>query len=169
MNSNYKLNTFGGNSRDDNDVNDNNGYTYEYEDDEYNEDEYEQNDIAPPDISPEFREAILDAKNVLYQTIINGPNVGTPEAQDNKVLKKYMDSLNNLYILSINAENGIKVINDKNLSKFPKDARNKVQVALEYITTYFQKLSVVDKIPYDNHIRNSFKTYQFKLNNDFEE
>jgi hypothetical protein len=147
----------------------NNTYEYEYEEDDYDDDDYEQNDIAPPDINPEFRQALLDAKNALYQSIINGPDIGTKDAQDNKLLKKYINSLNNLYILSLSAENGIKIINDDNLSKFPENTRDKIRIALEYITNYFQKLSVVDKIPYDNHIRNSFKTYQFKLNNDFEE
>jgi hypothetical protein len=74
-----------------------------------------------------------------------------------------------LYILSLDAQRGIKVINDKNMSDFPPETREKVERALKYITNYFKKLSVVDRIPYENYIRNSFKENQFLLHNNFEE
>jgi hypothetical protein len=141
---------------------------YESEEDLYEEEEYIQNEVPPPDIDDEFREAILEAKRSLSTNIINGPDLGTRNAQDIKIVNNYIKALNNLYVLSLNAEKGFTVVNDSNLNKFPLESREKVKIALNFITDYFKKLSVVDKIPYTNYIRNSFKENQFILHNNFE-
>jgi hypothetical protein len=141
---------------------------YESEEDLYEEEEYIQNEVPPPDIDDEFREAILEAKRSLSTNIINGPDLGTRNAQDIKIVNNYIKALNNLYVLSLNAEKGFTVVNDSNLNKFPLESREKVKTALNFITDYFKKLSVVDKIPYTNYIRNSFKENQFILHNNFE-
>jgi len=141
---------------------------YDSDEDLYEEDEYIQNDVPPPDIDDEFREAFFDVKQSLTKTIINGPTLGTRDAQDVKIINKYIKALNNLYILSLNAERGFTVVNDVNLNKFPAESREKVKVVLNLVTEYFKKLSVADKIPYENYIRNSFKENQFVLHNNFE-
>jgi hypothetical protein len=58
---------------------------YESEEDLYEEEEYIQNEVPPPDIDDEFREAILEAKRSLSTNIINGPDLGTRNAQDIKI------------------------------------------------------------------------------------
>jgi hypothetical protein len=140
----------------------------EYDSDSSFEEEYIQNEIPPPDIDDEFREKILDAKRSLNTNIINGPELGTRESQDVKLVNDYIKALNNLYILSLNAQKGINVINDRNLSVFPPETKEKIELALRYITDYFKKLSIVDKIPYEHYIRQSFKENQFLLHNNFE-
>jgi hypothetical protein len=145
------------------------GGDYEDSDDELYDEEYVQNDVPPPGITDEFREAILEAKKSLNNTIITGPELGTRNAQDIKVVNNYVMTLNKLYILSLDAEKGVDVINSKNLDLFPSDARDKVKIALNFIADYFRKLSVPDRIPYENYIRNSFKENQFLLHNNFEE
>lgn len=141
---------------------------YESDEDLYEEEEYIQNEIPPPDVDDEFREAILEAKRSLSTNIINGPDLGTRNAQDIKIVNNYIKALNNLYVLSLNAEKGFTVVNESNLNKFPSESREKVKTALNFISEYFKKLSVVDKIPYTNYIRNSFKENQFILHNNFE-
>jgi hypothetical protein len=141
---------------------------YDSDEDLYEEEEYIQNEVPPPDVNDEFREAILEAKRSLSSNIINGPDLGTRNAQDIKIVNKYIKALNNMYVLSLNAEKGFTVVNDTNLNKFPAESREKVEIALNFITDYFKKLSVADKIPYTNYIRNSFKENQFILHNNFE-
>lgn len=138
-------------------------------DEELYEEEYEQNDIPPPGVEDEFRNAMLDAKKSLNFTIIDGPELETRNAQDIKLVNKYVNTLNKLYILSIDAQRGVDVVNAKNMDAFPADSREKVKIALNFITDYFKKLSVADRIPYENYIRNSFKENQFLLHNNFEE
>jgi hypothetical protein len=138
-------------------------------DEELYEEEYEQNEIPPPGVEDEFRNAMLDAKKSLNFTIIDGPELETRNAQDIKLVNKYVNTLNKLYILSIDAQKGIDVVNVKNMDAFPADSREKVKIALNFITDYFKNLSVADRIPYENYIRNSFKENQFLLHNNFDE
>lgn len=145
------------------------GGDHEDSDDELYEEEYIQNDVPPPGITDEFREAILEAKRSLNSNIIAGPELGTRNAQDVRIVNNYVKTLNKLYVLSIDAQKGIDVINTKNLDVFPSNTREKVTIALKFITEYFKKLSVPDRIPYENYIRNSFKENQFILHNNFDE
>ena len=63
--------------------------------DEYEE---EQNDIPPIGVSDEFRNAVLDAKNKLYNAIIFGPQLGTREAQSLTLIKTYLFSFDKCII-----------------------------------------------------------------------
>ena len=135
--------------------------------DSTDEDEYVYNDIPPPDVNKDFRDAILSVKESLNDTIINGPELETRNAQNVNILNDYIKSINNLYILSLDAEKGINVINTKNLELFPYECRDKVKLALQHIMDCFKKESIVDKIPYENYIWNSFKENQFALNDKF--
>lgn len=118
-------------------------------------------------VSKEFRNAILNVKKSLNDNIISGPELETREAQDLNILNDYIKSLNNLYILSIDAQNGINILNSKNIDLFPPESKDEVKIALEYIMNAFKNKSVVDMIPYENYIWNSFKENQFILNDKF--
>lgn len=128
-------------------------------------DEEEQNDIPPTGISDEFRNAVLDAKNKLYYTIIFGSKLGTRDAQSLKPIKTYLNCLNKLYKLSIDAKND-NSNNDNliNLDQFPIETRDTIKNTLRVITECFKKnVSVMDRIPYENYLLNVFKKYQFVL------
>lgn len=140
----------------------------DYESDNSYEEEYMQNEIPPSDVDDKFREVILDAKRSLNTKIINGPELGTRESQSIKLVNNYINALNHLYVLSLDAQRGINVINEKNLSIFPVETKDKIELALQYITDYFKKLNIVDKIPYEHYIRQSFKENQFLLHNNFD-
>ena len=60
-------------------------------------------------VDEEFRNAILNAKKSLNNNIIDGPELYN--TQDLNVLNDYIKSLNNLYILSIDAQKGVNVKN----------------------------------------------------------
>jgi hypothetical protein len=116
-------------------------------------------------VDEEFRNAILNAKKSLNNNIIDGPELYN--TQDLNVLNDYIKSLNNLYILSIDAQKGINVINTKNLDLFPPESKNEIKIALHHIMNIFKNKSIVDIIPYSNYIWNSFKENQFVLNDNF--
>jgi hypothetical protein len=138
-------------------------------DDEIFDEEYIQNEAPLPGIDSEFREAILEVKKSLNNNIINGPELGTREAQSINRVNDYIKALNEMYVLSLNAQKGINVINDKNLSLFPVESKEKIEIALKFIMEYFKKLDIADRIPYESYVKNSFKDNQFLLHNNFEE
>ena len=118
-------------------------------------------------VSEEFRNAIINVKKSLNDNIIRGPELETRQAQDLNILNDYIKSLNNLYILSIDAQNGINILNNQNIDLFPQESKDEVKIALEYIMNIFKNKSVVDMIPYENYLWNSFKENQFVLNDKF--
>ena len=118
-------------------------------------------------VSEEFRNAIINVKKSLNDNIIRGPELETRQAQDLNILNDYIKSLNNLYILSIDAQNGINILNNQNIDLFPPESKDEVKIALEYIMNIFKNKSVVDMIPYENYLWNSFKENQFVLNDKF--
>jgi hypothetical protein len=118
-------------------------------------------------VSEEFRNAIINVKKSLNDNIIRGPELETRQAQDLNILNDYIKSLNNLYILSIDAQNGINILNNRNIDLFPPESKDEVKIALEYIMNIFKNKSVVDMIPYENYLWNSFKENQFVLNDKF--
>lgn len=121
--------------------------------------------IENADITEEFRNAIMNAKRSLNDNIISGPELETREAQDLNVLNDYIKSLNNLYILSLNAQKGI--FNDKDLKLFPQESQDAVKIAIYSIIDVFKNKSIADTIPYKNYIWYSFKENQFVLNDKF--
>lgn len=134
-------------------------------DDEYDED-YIQNEVLPPAINEEFRNNVLNLKHILYDTSILKPELGTADAQSNNLLKLYLKNINQVYILSLNAQRGI--VNESDLRHFPEKAREPLKLILMYLADYFKKNGVVDTIPYRDYIHKSFKEYQFVQDNSFE-
>lgn len=141
-----------------------NDTTYTDNDDD-NDSQEMLNEIPPPDISDEFKERILDVKHSLYDTIVLSPELGSKKAQSNSVLQEYLNKLNKVYILCMNAQNSLDVVHpqqiDKNLDEFPEGAREKIRMALKWIADFFSKNRIPDTIPYTNFIRNNLHEYQF--------
>ncbi len=125
------------------------------------------NDTPPPDISSDFKDVILAAKKSLNEKIITGPELGSPDAQNIDLINNYLKALNNFYILSVSAQNGINVINDKNMSTFPTETKDKIIQALKVISVVFKKLNVPDRIPYESYIKSTLKYNQFQLNDPY--
>jgi hypothetical protein len=74
--------------------------------------------------------------------------------------------VNNVYILSINAQNG--KISEEELNKFPKESRDSIRLVLKWISDYFSKNQIPDTIPYSDFIHKSFHEYQFVQNDEFD-
>ena len=118
------------------------------------------------DIDPEFRKNVRNLKHTLYENIIFAPNLNTDEAQSIDPFAKYLENINNVYLLSINAQKSQKgKIN--NLDQFPKETRELISNVLIWIEDYFKKNEVVDRIPYERYIQKSFNEYPFVQTNSF--
>jgi hypothetical protein len=112
---------------------------------------------------------VLQVKHGLYDNIVLSPELGTVGAQDSNILQDYLNNIHHVYVLSINAQNGIKYSdNDKEFDAFPENTRDKIRKTLAWITDFFSKNTIPDTIPYSDFIRKSFHEYQFVQNNSFE-
>ncbi len=138
----------------------------EESDDEYEEEEYLQNEVMPPEVDPEFRNSVLNVKHILYDNIILKPELGTSQAQSNNLLQEYLKNINQVYVLSLNAQKGI--VNESELHQFPENSRKAIRQVLVWLSDYFKKNRVPDTIPYEDYINKSFKEYQFVQDNSFE-
>ena len=131
-------------------------------DDDYDE-EYAQNEVSPPTINNEFRKNVLNLKHILYDSTILKPEMGTAEAQSNNLLNEYLKNINQVYILSLNAQKGL--VNESDLNKVPEKARGALKQVLMFLSEYFKRNGVADTIPYEDYIKKSFKEYQFVQDN----
>ena len=127
---------------------------------------YIQNEVSPPEIDNEFRKNVLDIKHKLYENTVLSPELGTENAQSMQTLEEYLKNINQVYILSLNAQKG--QVNGGELSNFPENIRGQIKTLLNWLADYFSKNRVPDTIPYTDYIRKSFKEYQFVQDNSFE-
>jgi hypothetical protein len=146
----------------------NNQWSADDSDSDYDE-EYIQNEVPPNTVDKDFIENVLKVKHSLYDNIVLSPELGTTEAQDNNILQQYLNKIHHMYVLSINAQNGIKYSdNDEELKEFPSATRDIIKQTLTLITDFFSKNTIPDTIPYSDFIRKSFHEYQFIQNKSFE-
>jgi len=148
------------------DSNINNNNWNEDTDSEYDDDT--QNEVPPPAINQEFIDNILKVKHKLYETTVLAPELETPEAQSNEVLQKYMNNLNSVYVMAINAQSGKIIGNEQKINNFPPETREVITRMLNLIADFFSKNTVPDTIPYSDFIRKSLQEYQFVQDNSFE-
>ena len=130
-----------------------------WSDSDEEDEEYEQNDTPPPPLDEEFIKSVLNIKHNLYDDIILSPSLGTKEAQDNRLIEKYIKQLNNVYVLTINAKKG--VIDESNLSRYTPKTREQIKNMLIWISEFFKKNHINDKIPYENYLHNMLHVYPF--------
>lgn len=130
------------------------------------DDEYIQNEVPPAEINGEFIDNVLKVKHSLYDNIVLSPELGTKDAQSQKVLQVYLKNINQMYILALNAQKGH--ITDDSINAFPKGSREAIKFTLKWIADYFSKNRVPDTIPYSDFIRKSFHEYQFVQNDNFD-
>lgn len=135
-------------------------------DDEYEDEEYVPNEVSPPDVDETFRNNVLNVKHILYDNTVLSPNLGTSEAQSNRLLAEYLKNINGVYVLCLNAQKG--VVDESELHKFPEKAQKSIRDVLVWLSDYFKKNRIPDTIPYEDYINKSFKEYQFVQDNSFE-
>ena len=137
-------------------------------DSEYDDEEYPQNEVPPPDINKEFRDTILKVKHTLYDKTVLAPELGTKEAQSNKVLQDYLNNLNSLYVMTINAQTGKIIGNEQTIKNFPPETQEVITSTLQWIADFFNKNTASDTIPYSDFLHNTLHVYPFVQDNSFE-
>lgn len=137
------------------------GGNYEKDiDEEYdNEDDEERNDEPPDNIDSDFSNNVQQIKWKIYQNIVFKPQLETREAQDNKLLNEYVNCVRQLYVYTLEAQNGNN--NKINLNKFPNEVRDDISKLLNWISDFFRKNQPYQTIPYSDYLSNSFKVYPF--------
>jgi hypothetical protein len=142
------------------------GFGNKWESDD-TDDEYDEiNEVPPPDIDAEFRKNVLSVKHNLYDNTVLKPKLGTIYTHSNKVIADYLQQINHVYLLCLNAQKG--QINIQDIQSFPANVREPLILVLNWLSDFFRKNSVPDIIPYEDYIRKNFKEYQFVQDNSFE-
>lgn len=136
----------------------------DYEDEGY--DGY-PNEVPPPEMSQDFIDHILDIKHTLYDTIVLAPKLGTQDAQNPDVLQEYLNKLNTVYVMAVNAQNGQTGSLDKKIQEFPTESQKSIRSAIQWIKDYFRSNMPPDTIPYSDFIRKSLNEYQFDQRKSF--
>lgn len=144
-----------------------NGNIWEEDSDSEYEDEY-QNEVPPPAIDQKFIDNILEVKHKLYENTVLAPELGSEKIQNNGILQDYLNNLNSVYVMAINAQNGRILGNDKRINNFPPDAQEAITRTLKWIEDFFSKNTAPDTIPYSDFIRNTLHTYPFVQDKSFD-
>lgn len=140
--------------------------TWWSDDSDDDDDEYIMNEVAPPTIDDKFRKDVLSIKHIIYDNTVLSPELGTDDAQNNKILGSYLKNMNEVYILCVNAQRG--KIDYNKLNKLPNNVQDLLKKLLLWISDYFRKNTIPDTIPYEDYINKTFKEYQFIQHNSFE-
>lgn len=125
---------------------------------DYN-DEEEQNDLPPDDLDPTFCNNVQRLKWNIYQNTVLKPELDTPATQDNMLLKKYLNCVRKMYLLSLDAQKGKN--KNVNLKEFPKEVQGEIQELLDWIADFFKKNQLYQTIPYSDYLLISFQVYPF--------
>lgn len=115
----------------------------------------------------EFKKSILNAKNKLYNANVFPSNEN--EEDKDKIhsvesLGKYRNDLNNFYIYSVKLQNRSNHNDRIDLSVFPEETQDSVNLALNLVKSFFSKNSTPETIPYSNFIQNSLHTFPYVQN-----
>jgi hypothetical protein len=125
---------------------------------EYNDEEV-MNETPPQGVDDEFKKKVRVAKRSLYQNIVLAPQLGTKNAQNNQILNQYLNKLNSLYVMAINAQSGRFV--EGELSSFPAPTQAAIKDMIHAIMKSFKENNVPDVIPYADYIKKMLHEYQF--------
>lgn len=127
------------------------------------EEEYDEeiimNETAPQGVNEEFKKKVRSAKRSLYQNIVLAPQLGTKNAQNNQILNTYLNKLNNMYVMAINAQRGRFV--EAELSSFPQPTQELIKDMIQAIIKFFKENNVPDTVPYNHYIKKMLHEYQF--------
>ncbi len=130
--------------------------------------EFEPSLAEIPSIDDTFRQKVLESKHTLYKNIVLAGHLETEQAQDNRVLLKYLNQINNIYKISLNCQDrNKKTIID--LSQFPEESRESLNFIFNWIRSYFSENSTPYTEPYKRYIEMSYHEYPYTQNESFPE
>ena len=111
-------------------------------------------------LDPTFVSNLQQIKQALYQTTVFGPSLNSENAQDNAILNEFLQGLNQLYEMSLRAQEGKPLVEER-LRGFPATLQPSIQELLEWIRVYFQKNTPRTRIPYTHYLSRTLRIYPF--------
>lgn len=135
-------------------------------DEEYNKDYNEEFNMPIEDIDPIFMQNLIDIKHGLYEETVFAPKLGTPDAQNVKILDLYLNKINVLYLLCKDAQRGLSSANNADninnaLVSFSTSSSESIKKLLDWIADYFTKNMVSDTLPYGEWLNDQLHTYPY--------
>ena len=125
----------------------------------YDDSDDEPNEAPFKDIDDEFKNLVQHVKLQLYTAIVEGPPIESIEAQDNRLLIKYLKRSNRLY----NMCERLYALSDqrleKKLSTFPLETHESIKQLLDWLKNFYSNNKEVDTIPYHDYLDVQLKRY----------
>lgn len=121
-----------------------------------------QLDTPPPGVDPHFSQCVHSIKWKLYQAIVLGPELNTPEAQQNELLQTYVNQLERLYRMFEKALRGS--ISDADTRPFPSSLRHEIlscAMGLKERIKPSASAHAADLIPYQDQLKQILRMYPF--------
>ena len=119
-----------------------------------------QDESFPPEVDSSFTKCIYSLKWKLYETVVLGPELKTPEAQHNGLLQKYISHLDKLYEVMDKVLRNTFLETD--LRSFPAAHRHEIVTCTNTLKSLTRKVSnVADVIPYREFLHEILRVYPF--------
>lgn len=118
-------------------------------------------DMMPPGVDETLATGVHTLKWKLYQIIVLGPELNTPEAQQNELLQAYIRQLERLYRILEKALKG--AITDTDLRPFPVSLRHEILTLATKLKgqTKLSNRHAADYIPYLDFLKETLRMYPF--------
>jgi hypothetical protein len=124
------------------------------------EEQEQEQEQDVPEVSPAFQRCVSDIKWRLYETVVFGPELATPEAQENGLIQTYVQQLETLYRLLDAALRG--AFKESDLAALPPARRHEVLQcvhALQKVVKGAQ--NAAELIPYREYLQEMLRVYPF--------
>lgn len=124
-----------------------------------------ENLTPPKGITESFCQCVDTIKWKLYEATVLGPELNTPEVQQNKLLEIYEGYLEQLYVVLNQALTGY--IKESQLASFPSELRHEMLKCAQEIRRMSQGdgvLRYTDRIPYHDYLQTQLRVYPYLQN-----
>lgn len=131
------------------------------DDDQESQDIGDDQDIQDiPDVSPAFQQCVSSVKWRLYETVIFGPELDTPQAQENSLIQVYVQNLEAFYrLLDATLRGQFK---EAGLSALPAARRSEVLQCVHALQKIMKTARHAgDLIPYREYLQEVLRVYPF--------
>lgn len=122
-----------------------------------------ENLVPPKGVSETFCQCVDTLKWQLYETIVLGPELNTPRAQQNQLLESYEHHLEMLYAFLSQALKG--AMKESVLSSFPASLRPSILQCAQHIQKMRHggsgSLRYTDRIPYEDYLVTQLRVYPY--------
>lgn len=117
-----------------------------WESDSSDTEEELQNETPLKGVDPEFHNKLITIKQQLYDQIVYSPDEQSNKAQDLGLLQDYLNHLNSIYLMTIDARNGST--HYESIETLPASLQTSIRDILQWIHEYFHNNVKEVTLPY---------------------